>query len=98
MDEGILRMFHLPLNNIFGGDSVAKEMVDRCQKKRIPLTVNRYINPSSADEFERVRRDSRFSGFIMYETASYLQSQPDGGCRVINHIVAEISRRMARAE
>ncbi len=96
MDEGILRMFHLPLNNIFGGDSVAKDMIDRCQKKGIPLTVNRYINPSSAAEFDRVRRDSRFSGFIMYETASYLQFQPNGGCKVINNVVAEISQAHRR--
>ena len=44
------------------------------------------------------RRDSRFSGFILYETASYLQFQPDGGCRIINDTVAEISRRMTRTE
>ncbi len=98
MDEGILRMFHLPLNHVFGGDAVTKEMIDRCSKKGIPLTVNRYINPSSPDEFDRVRRDARFCGFIMYETASYLRFQPDGGCRVSNNIAAEISRRMARAE
>jgi len=98
MDEGILRMFHLPLSTIFGGDPVAKEMIDRCRKKGIPLTVNRYIGPSSADEFDRVRRDSRFSAFIIYETASYLQLQPDGGCRISNNIAAEISRRMARAK
>jgi len=73
-------------------------MIDRCRKKGIPLTVNRYINQSSPDEFDRVRRDSRFSGFIMYETASYLQFQPDGGCRISGNIAAEISRRMARAE
>ena len=98
MDEGILRMFHLPLDTIFGGDAVTKEMIDRCQKKGIPLTVNRYIRPSSPDEFDRVRHDSRFSGFIMYETASYLQFQPDGGCKISNNIAAEISRRMARAQ
>jgi hypothetical protein len=96
MDEGILRMFHLPLETIFGGDPIAKEMIDRCRQKGIPLTVNRYIRPTSPDEFDRVRRDPHFTGFIMYETASYLRFQPDGGCGVSNNVAAEISRRMGR--
>ena len=98
MDEGILRMFHLPFDTIFGQDAVASEMIERCRKKGIPLTVNRYIRPSSADEFDRVRNDSRFSGFIVYETASFLQFQADGGCAVSNGTAAEIGRRMVRRE
>ena len=98
MDEGILRMFHLPFDTVFGQDAVAMEMIDKCQKKGIPLTVNRYIRPSSADEFDRVRNDSRFSGFIMYETASFLKFQPDGGCEISNNTATQISRRMAPGE
>ncbi len=44
------------------------------------------------NEIDLSRRDPRF---IMYETASYLQFQPDGGCKIINNTAAEISRRMA---
>ncbi len=98
MDEGILRMFHLPFDTIFGQDAVASEMIERCRKKGIPLTVNRYIRPSSADEFDRVRNDSRFSGFIVYETASFLKLQADGGCAISNGTAAEIGRRMVRRE
>jgi hypothetical protein len=93
LDEGILRMFHLPFDSIFN-DPVAAEMIARCQEKGIPLTVNRYIHPTSADEFDRTRRDGRFSGFIMYETASYLGFDAEGGCALKHDVVAEIVRRM----
>lgn len=94
LDEGILRMFHLPFDSIFN-DPVAAEMIGRCQQQGIPLTVNRYIHPTSADEFDRARRDGRFSGFIMYETASYLRFDAEGGCSLKHDVVAEIVRRMA---
>ncbi len=95
-DEGILRMYHYPFDSIFGGDTVAADMIQRCREKKIPLTVNRYLRPTSADEFDRVRRDERFAGFIMYETYSFLKLQPDGGCQVSSPVAAEIGRRMSR--
>jgi len=92
LDEGILRMFQLPFDSIFD-DAVAQEMIERCRGRDIPLTVNRYIHPTSADEFDRARADGRFAGFIMYETASYLRFDADGACSVANDTVAEIVRR-----
>jgi hypothetical protein len=92
LDEAILRMFHLPFGSIFD-DPVAQEMIESCRARGIPLTVNRYIHPSSADEFDRARADGRFAGFIMYETATYLRFGPGGECSVVNDTVAEISRR-----
>jgi len=94
LDEGILRMFHLPFDSIFD-DRIAAEMIGRCQERGIPLTVNRYIHPTSADELDRARRDGRFSGFILYETASYLKFDAEGGCSVSHDVAAEIARRMA---
>ena len=93
LDEGILRMFELPFDTIFN-DSVAAEMIACCEKKGIPLTVNRYINPSYPAEFARVRKDGRFSGFILYETAGYLSFKGQEGCTLENDVVAEVCRMM----
>jgi hypothetical protein len=79
-DEAVLRFFALPFDSVFD-DPVAQELTERCRARGIPLTVNRYIRPDTlADEFQRVRRDGRFAGFILYETCNFLQIQPAGGC------------------
>ena len=93
LDEGILRLFHLPFDALFS-DPVAAEMITRCAKKSIPLTVNRYINPNYPAEFERVRKDDRFSGFILYETATCLSFKNQEGCTLENDVVAEVCRMM----
>ena len=68
MDAAILRFFHLPFECLFE-DPVARDMIDACRSRSIPLTVNRYINADYEAEFHRVRRDGRFDGFVLYETA-----------------------------
>jgi hypothetical protein len=81
-DEAVLRFFALPFDCVFD-DAVAQEVIARCRSKGIPVTVNRYINAETlADEYARVKRDGRFAGFILYETASYLELQSGGGCSV----------------
>ena len=93
-DEGILRMYALPFDAVFT-DQIATEMISRCQGKGIPLSVNRYIHPTSADEFDRTRQDGRFAAFILYETASYLRHGPDASCAVTHEVAREIARRLA---
>lgn len=93
MDEGILRIYQLPFDAVFD-DDVSAAMIARCQQQGIPLTVNRYINPEYGQEFERVRGDGRFSGFILYETAGFLKFDEDGGCRLSNDTVAEVCQMM----
>ena len=80
-DEAVLRFFALPFDCVFD-DSVAQEMIARCQDKNIPVTVNRYINRTNAlaEEFQRIRNDGRFAGFILYETANFLRIMANGGC------------------
>jgi len=81
-DEAVLRFFALPFDCVFD-DQVAQEMIGRCREKGIPVTVNRYIKPDMlVEEFQRVRQDGRFAGFILYETASFLQALPDGECEI----------------
>jgi hypothetical protein len=84
-----LRLFELPFDAVFD-DTISAEMISRCQKKDIPLTVNRYINSDYPEEFERIRRDGRFSGFILYETATFLEFGTDGDCRIANDSVSEV--------
>ncbi|MDP6113676.1 MAG: hypothetical protein QGG53_17595 [Planctomycetota bacterium] len=75
MDEAILRFYHFPFECLYE-DSVALEMIERCQAKGIPMTVNRYIRAETlADEFRRIERDERFSGFILYETNTFMRAQ-----------------------
>lgn len=92
LDEAILRMFALPFETVFT-DSVVAEMVARCEKKGIPLVVNRYINTNYPAEFDQVRNDHRFSGFIIYETATFLKFN-EHECRLENDAVAEVCRMM----
>ena len=89
-DEAVLRFFALPFDCVFD-DAVAQEMIACCQSKRIPVTVNRYVNKTKSltDEFLRIRRDARFAGFILYETASFLRILPHGGCE---HTMPEIPK------
>jgi len=93
LDEGILRMFQLPFDTVFN-DSVAAEMISRCEENGIPLTVNRYVNPNYPTEFKQVLQDSRFSGFILYETASFLRFNENGECALQNDTVSEVCKMM----
>ena len=89
LDEGILRLYHLPFDSIFS-DPVAAEMIAKCEGKGIPLVVNRYINPGYPEEFARVLEDKCFSGFVIYEAASFLRFQDPPGCTVTNEVVRKI--------
>ncbi len=93
LDEGILRMFQLPFDNVFN-DSVAAEMSASCKEKGIPLTVNRYINPNYPVEFNRVQQDGRFNGFIFYETATFLHFNEQGECVLQSDVVAQVCNMM----
>jgi hypothetical protein len=95
LDECILRMFQLPFDSVFS-DSVAARMIACCEERKIPITVNRYVNPNYPEEFRQVCQDGRFSGFILYETASFLRFDDQGGCVLQNDLVAEVSRLIER--
>lgn len=82
LDEGMIRFFALPFDSVFN-DDVAGEITDLCRRKNLPVYVNRYIQPKTLkEEYQRVYEDDRFSGFIIYETASYTKFTPDGGCEI----------------
>jgi len=83
LDAAMLRPFEKPFAGIFGEDAVAQEMIAACQRRNIPVSVNRYVwaNPRLLDEFRRVLADGRFASFVLYETWSYLSFTPDGKCR-----------------
>jgi hypothetical protein len=85
-DEAVLRFFALPFDCVFN-DPVVQEVIERCQRKGIPVTFNRYVAhmqpETAAADFRRVRRDGRFAGFILYETGEgFLKIKPDGGCDI----------------
>jgi len=84
MDEAILRIFAKPFSGIFDDDQTAREMIERCFDKHIPLSVNRYIwaNENLIEEFQKVYSNEKFNGFILYETWSFIDFLKDGNCRV----------------
>lgn len=88
-DEAILRFFHIPFDAVFE-DTVAQAMVAACHSKGIPVVFNRYINDAYEAEFNRVRADGRFSGFILYETASCLTFEAGGACRITSEPVERV--------
>lgn len=99
LDEAVIRIFALPFDAIFT-DPVAQDMVVQCRQRGIPIVVNRYLQPRDQylAEFRRVHEDGRFSGFILYETASFLAFGPDDTCRVTAPVVEEVSRLTPRGK
>ena len=97
LDEGILRLYHLPFDAIFT-DPISGRMIDRCQARGVPLVVNRYINPDYPEEFQQIQQDERFGGFILYETAGFLEYAEDGTCRIANDSVLDVSRKHREAK
>jgi hypothetical protein len=82
MDEAILRFYAIPFEAVFE-DPISAEMIARCQKRGIPIVVNRYVDAAGdqlSDEVARVHADARFSGFIFYETMNFIQFDTAGGC------------------
>ena len=91
LDEAILRFFEIPFDAVFD-DAVAKAMMTACDHKRIPVVFNRYINDAYEAEFNRVRADGRFTGFILYETANCLSFDADGTWRITSEPVERVIR------
>ncbi len=89
-DEAVLRFYILPFDCIFN-DAVAQDLIERCHDKGIPITINRYIKPQTLiDEYQRVRQDGRFAGFILYETCSFLKMLSGGGCVISEPAVEKL--------
>jgi hypothetical protein len=98
MDEAVLRVFSYPLTAVWD-DAIAQQMVERCRKRNIPVTVNRYVGHGGAGlaaEVDRVYRDSRLSGFIFYETCDYLKFSPSGECSLASPFVAQAAARVSK--
>lgn len=101
MDEAILRVFALPLTTIYE-DAIAQDMIARCQKRSIPICVNRYVGPAGDNlsaELQRVRADGRFCGFIFYEVNAYIKFGPQpGSCAVSSPSVARAAAEHAACD
>jgi hypothetical protein len=97
MDEAILRFFSVPFAKVFQ-DEVAKKMVASCRKSGIPVTVNKYLwEPEQLhNQVLTVKQDGRFSGFILYETASFLKLGPGPACAVTMEPVGTLKGVLAK--
>lgn len=123
LDEAVLRFWSKPFECLFH-DALAGEMIARCARRQIPVTVNRYltyepspetpwtasvpdtVNPNLAHassqqcghvhEFERVRADGRFAGFVLYESDNFMRPTESGAYTITSGVVKEISGAMKR--
>ena len=85
MKKSILRFFAVGFDRIFiKKDAFANKMIDACNKRNIPITVNKYIwDPKKLQEkIDLIVQDGRFSGFILYETARYTKFGPKRDCSI----------------
>jgi hypothetical protein len=90
MDEAIFRFDHMQHAEALA-DPVSREIVERCQRNAIPVTFNQYLDSngylspgargsSVPGQIKDVRADGRFSGFILYETSTFLHFDAQGHC------------------
>lgn len=90
-DEAILRFYSQPPECVYE-DEIAIEIIERCQRRAIPIVVNQYINLHPEEVFRdsctRARNDGRFAGFILYETCDFVDFQADGSCSVTKQLVS----------
>jgi hypothetical protein len=100
LDEAILRTYSLPdyctpLATVLE-DAVVREMLDHCARRKVPVTVNRYIQAPGdklPDELCMVREDGRFRGFIFYEVDAYIDyGAEEGGCMLSYPLVGEAAK------
>lgn len=81
LDEATLRAYAKPFPALFH-DAVAQEMISRCRERNIPIVVPRYIhgreNFPYTREFDEILKDTRLSGFQLYETSSFLRLDARG--------------------
>jgi len=97
MDAAILRFYHQPFDFLFD-DPVATAMIEACRQRNIPLVVNRYINDEYEAEFRRIRRDGRFDGFVLYETASMINWSDPGDMAITSAPARAVCELAAAAE
>jgi hypothetical protein len=74
-------------------------MIAVCRQRNIPICVNRYVGSAGAnlpDEIQRVAQDGRFSGFIFYETCTFLKFDASG-CSITASAVQEAAGRVRSA-
>jgi len=77
-DEAIFRFVNYQFDEILA-DEPAREVIDHCNRREVPLYFNRYVTHGDLPrEVERIRKDERFRGFIFYETYCFLEYRPDG--------------------
>ncbi|MBT7299265.1 MAG: hypothetical protein HN849_07130, partial [Victivallales bacterium] len=85
------RFYHCPFDAVFH-DPVSAQMIAHCQQRGVPLALNRYVGSAGdqlPQEIARVHADQRFGGFILYETANFIQFDDAGGCSLTLPIIQE---------
>ena len=87
MDGAVLRFFVIKAGDVLG-DPMTREVTDRCRRDGLPVTFDQYLGHAGSavegagvtEQLKRVRADGRFSGFILYETSTFLHFDAEGGC------------------
>jgi hypothetical protein len=94
--KAILRFFYLKPDSVLA-DTTTHQVIGVCQEKKLTVTFNCYLTSSHGQLSKRlqaVRKDGRFNGFILYETADFIRFGPDGACSISNSEVVDATKSL----
>ena len=98
LDEAIFRFFALEFGEALEED-IGRRVIDRCRRHGYPVVFNRYIKQGNlVEEFRQIRRDGRFSGFVLYEVMNFVQYGVEGTCRVDDDSVLQVAGLLRTGE
>ncbi len=99
LDEAVLRSFHY--RSAMLTDPVGGAMAAACRSVGVPISFNHHVytnEPGYLEEAQRVARDGRFAGLILYELNNFLRTDSGGVSRFTLPVVETICRELGHHE
>ena len=93
LDEAVLRSYHHRTGMLT--DSFGRTLVETCRSAGIPISFNHHVFDEDGwyrEEADRVAKDGRFAGLILYELNNYLRTEVNGDGRFTLSVVEKICR------
>jgi hypothetical protein len=95
MDEAVIRFYHLQPDFLLA-DPVTQEIIETCRARGLRVVWNRYLAQAANNlpaELEAIRKDGRFSGFILYETYDFVRFHEGGKITCAMPIIEQALRQ-----
>ena len=100
LDEVMLRTFTFTPAFVLS-DPFSLRVMDMCQKHDVPINYNRYITETPEgykSDYDIIRNDGRFRTFIVYESASLIHSDENGGITILKPEMCDMIYKMQLSE